>query len=297
LFEGIDTVLELDRQAYHARLTLDGPDILLATTGELYRLRLNQPLKKLEKNFGSQLIFGEKTLIYWDQGWFFRASKQGENPIRWFKESSEPLELAAAGDSPVWVVRGDNGKFIVRSRMATGTVEAYSGESRIVTLATQGQHAFFVEAAPGDTFRFVSIALSKAKTDPIFSPRHSGRTPAMLMPGQGELFYYAGLSGGVRSIRADFSEEKLLQKGWICSPLTAFENRVFCASVDGVGSIDLQKDNSSARWQKLQLRGPITALAASRTHLAWLTDSGKDHLTLEVGTLRVPTGSDAPVLP
>jgi hypothetical protein len=280
-----ETVLELDESAYHTDLVFDGPDIVVTTASHSYRVRLDQPLIAHPIPKGARAVWGATSLVYWKDGTFFRASAKDPG-VRLCSDPRAPAELAHQGDMPVWVSRDAEGGFSIRTCRKSASQELYQSANAITTLAAQKEKVFFVETQKDGAYRFKSLSTAQSANQSSSSPFRPGRTPSVLVPFQDELFYYAGLEGGVRAITSDLKLERTVHLGWICSPLAVAFGRIFCASVDGIGQMPLRPDGQNPPvWHSLKLRGPVTALAANETHVAWVSDSGKNHLTLETARI------------
>jgi hypothetical protein len=285
-------VLKVESNAYSAELVFDGPDALLLTARALYRVRPNGELETHPASLGLRPVAANSFLFFWEDGWFYKSGKRGGPRSRWFREAGEPVWTRATHDTPVWVRTNKTGEHIVRIRDGHESTDLYQTSSRIVALTLLGGRAFFVEAAPNGSWRFVSVGLDPKDAPPQFSPARSDRPPALLVPWEDALIYYAGLKGGVRAESPDFLRDRPVKLDWICSPLTVANAYAFCASVDGIGAVSLA--GAPASWKKVVLPGPIVHIAANGQQLAWVLDLGDDRLSVMLAQTALNQTTEVP---
>jgi hypothetical protein len=97
----------------------------------------------------------------------------------------------------------------------------------------------------------------------------------MLVENDEALFYYDGNTFEVRRLAPDLEKETVLSRGGVCSPL-AVSGNVFCARVEGL--FELAPDEPPRALGIRGLRTPVTALAATPRHVAWINEAGENRL-------------------
>jgi|GEM_PF-2193688 len=268
-------LLELPLSAYGQRLAFDDQDIVLLTEHALYRFRLGKPLETKAIELGYHSLLTKSFLSFWKEGRFYRATKLGDDAKPWLIEKDEPAEVIAFGDDLAYSYRSAKGHWSIRLARAKRPKTIFETSQAISSLTALSGTLFFVERS-GTSWRLGAISLDGGS--PRYSTPRETRPPSALHASENALIYYEGLGRGVRRVSPDFVLDEPIDADIICSPL-AVRSRVYCASIGGIGVLEIQ--GSPRKWLPRSLPGPLAAIAASDTHIAWLVDSGREHLTLE----------------
>jgi len=252
----------------------------LLTSAAAYRLSPQAPPRKLELDLGLAPALTPSGIFFWSKGALWRASTFGGKPMRLARVAGQPQTVLASGAHVAWLGRTDESHLAIslleRSRVRTGYVTSQAIDS----IAMMGEAVFFTERQTDGSWRFGRVGGARAV---LFSELRHGRTPAMLVPADGWLYYYDGTTFQVRRVSPDLQREDTLLSDLVCSPL-AVATELYCSSVEGLYAIALQ---GGAR--RLLIAGSehqMTALAAAPGRISWLSDRGPNKLAVE--TLRVP---------
>lgn len=275
--------LALPTSAYQVSLAADEDAVYVLTSDAAYRVPNVGRVQKTELDLGIGPALTRSFVLYWSKGGLWRAPKQGGKPERIATLAHQPQYFASSGDDFAWLDHDDAGKFSISTLQSKAPKLLYAAAGMIDAVTMIQGSVFFVERVAEGSWRFGRVSVTGGQL--AFSATKSGRSPAMLA-GTHNVTYYDGNQREVRALAADFRREETLMKDFICSPIAVAE-RVYCAQLQGL--YELPGKGRPAQLVSESGRAPMAALVASRTHVAWLSDTGPDQLelkTLALGAAR-----------
>jgi hypothetical protein len=249
------------------------------TSDAAYRVPNVGHVQKTALDLGIGPALTRGFVLFWSKGGLFRAPKRGGKAQRIATLAHQPQYFVSSGDAFAWLDHEDSGKFSIQTLDRRKPKLLYSAPGMIDAVTMIQDSVFFVERVAEGSWRFGRVSVTGGAPD--FSAPKSGRSPAMLA-GTREVTYYDGNQLEVRALSPDFQHEATLIKDFICSPI-AVADRVYCGQMQGL--YELPGSGKPARLMMENGRAPMAALAASRTRVAWLSDTGPDRLTLKTLTL------------
>jgi hypothetical protein len=134
------------------------------------------------------------------------------------------------------------------------------------------ERIFFVER-PGDGSWRIG-AVDGAGGDPVFAEPRRGRAPSMLAVSEA-VYYYVGNGRELHRLSPDLRRDETLASELVCSPI-AVSDRVYCGQVGGI--VAWSETDRRTRLLAESGRGPITALTAHGSDVAWLSEAGPERM-------------------
>lgn len=273
-------LLSLPKSAYHVSLHLDGDTTYLLTEDALFRMRPGREPEGTKIELGEGPIATHSAFIFWSKGSVFSVPKEGGKPQKLSAWERKPQYFVTSGDNFAWIDRTDGGRYSVVTLRDSKPVVIHRPEGNVDAATMVGDWVFFVERIddkPGSTaFRFVGVPLHGKS--PSFTPYQSGRSPATLVA-DSRIYYYDVNTNEMHALSPDFQENRILGKNVICSPFAVTDN-IYCGHVEGLHELSL-KDQQMRRVDANE-RTSITALAASRDRVVWVSDAGRDSLSVKM---------------
>jgi hypothetical protein len=262
--------------AYVAGLAVDADAIYLFTDRAAHRFIPGASPQQIPLENGTTAAATRTDLVYWSKGAIWQVPKVGGKARRIATLAHQPQYFLAAGDDFAWLDMPVVDQFQIQTLVDHNvrTLLYYAG--RIETAAMDAGRVFFVkrESASTSTWRIGSVFVHGG--DVLYAAPHIGPTPAKLAVA-GDVFYYELNSGEIRRLSADLSHEEVLTKNLVCSPI-AVSSSIYCANVEGL--YQLAGHPGATVKPVFPDARRITAVAASSTLLAWLSDAGPDRLSL-----------------
>lgn len=269
-------LFSLPESAYGTTLIVDADATYLLTRDAAYRLVVGQDALKMPLAFGNGPTATRDAFVFWSDGAVFQAPKKGGKPQRIASLPHEPQRFIASSEHFAWLDHADDGRYTIQALRDGKPRVLHTSRAEVDTIALFAEQIVFVERATDGKWRFAAVSLKGG--EPIYSPEHTGRTPAMLAVDQG-VHYYDGNSLEIRRLAPDLQSETTLLKGSICSPLAVVGPDLYCASVDGPLRVSLPEQKPIA----LSPSGgrTITSLAAGPGRVVWVRDEGAQALAVE----------------
>ena len=279
----VRTLLEQPGSAYHARLFADDNGLVLVTQNGFTTFQPDGALREHVVSLGPVVARSGDTLVFWRSGSLREVSISG-GPER---------ELAAVPRAPRYLLTSGRQIAWIHTDRETGTsLHALSGgHARVVHESAYDVSAcvfhdadiYWVAAHDSGAWAIERIGLEG--TSRSSSSAFDGRLPAMLAVGDDGVYFYAGPQRGVRRLTFDIQRESSVLAGVFCSPFAVSE-RVVCAQVGGLFEIPLF--GATPRFLASERAGPVTAVAATRSHGWWVAEKGADRLLVQSVTLPEP---------
>ena len=277
LFGKPQAVLTLPVSAYHATIATDEDAIYVLTPKAVVRVAAGQEPEEHALDLGIGPALTASAVVFWSQGAVWQAPKRGGAPVRLATVHHQPEYFAARGDHFAWVERSEQDRFSIQTLRHARPQTVYSSPGRIDALAVVSNWAFFVER-PGTTgWRIGGAPLAGAS--PTFTTTRTGRSPSMLAAWQTDIYYYDGRDFEVVRLSPDFHREEAVAEDVVCSPL-AVAKRIYCGRVEGI--FEIAAPHQPARQLAEVGRSMATSIAANSKLVAWIADTGRDQLTVQV---------------
>lgn len=266
----------LELSAYTSTLAADDESIYVLASSAAYRFTPGEPVARWAIELGDTPALAAGGFVYWLEGELRQVPKRGGPAETLAKVPQAPRRLCASGASIVWE-EPDQAASLLRTLDGSAPRTMYRSAGQIEALAVMDDQAYFVERSQ-QQWRLGTVALSGGAAR--FSEHRGARAPALLAAAH-DVFFYDGPSSSVRRFSSDLAREEVLARDVICSPLAVLD-RVYCAQLSLL--FDFSRDGGTARSLAPKRAGPITALVATRSRVAWLLDVGENRAELEVLT-------------
>jgi len=274
------TLLTLDRTAYHTKLDLAGDAIYLLTLEGAFRLVQGQAPQEMKLDLGGSAVATPSAIIFWSKGFLWLAPKQGGPPGRLASVKNQPMFIVAVEERFAWIgpdEQGHHAIFVLRY----GKPHAVYVASGMVAAATMVEdRVVFLERPETDSWRLGSVPRDGGP--PTFTETRNGRYPAMLVASAREVYYYFfddKDTSEVRAVSSDLQTERVVASHFICSPF-AVADRIFCGHVEGL--FEITPDSGSPKLVYPNIASSITAIAADRNRVVWVSDIGPDKLAVKM---------------
>lgn len=277
----IASVFQLGSSAYRCALSVDDEVATLVTESAVYRIAPRKKPEKREIALGFDPVFTKLSVIFWKEGALQAYSKASGEVKLLGRVEEQPHMIVASDDGAAWLEKSKVGKYSVHSLQGGKRQKLYEASGSLLSAVMLKDWVFFVETEQPGTYRFGALPLSGRA--PSFSSTKHGRTPSFLAVG-GDSLYFFDLEGrSVVRLSPDLFEETVIAKNVVCSPL-AVSDKIYCAQVEGLFSLSLSGGASETLTH--EPLGLTTRIAASDHLLAWVSDSGKERLTIRLMMLR-----------
>jgi hypothetical protein len=262
-----ETLLSLDRPAYHAVVHLDGEVVYLLTDDAIFLLVPGQPPRGRKFDLGIVSAATRSAFIYWSKGALWSVPKSGGDPTRLGTVSRQPQYILAAGERISWIDRDEGGIYGIHTLAGGKSKQFYSTQNMVTAATMTANRIVFTEREKEGGFRISSVSLDGGPA--TISPPRQGRPPSMLAAFDNQIAYYDGNVYEVRLLAADLSNERVVGGDLICSPL-ALADRVYCSQVQGLFALSLL-DHSITLLQPSE-QSIVTAITADPRQVAYVLD-------------------------
>lgn len=274
------TLFTAQLSAYATSLALDDEAIYLFSKDSVHRVIPGHPVSRWALDLGVTAALLEEHFIYWSSGALRRAPKRGGEPSLLAKLEDTPQKIVSSGDRFAWMSRKESEEtgeqFFLRTLDGAQTKTLYSTSRPIVSIHLEGEQLIFAERLEQNQYHLGAVSLSGGPV--TFTAPRAGRAPSMLTSAGGDLFYYEGQTLSVRRLSTSLTQEQIVIRDLICSPLTV-STQIFCAEPGKIYRADLDVRTPQLLAEN---RRPITALVASPKWVAWLVEEGAQRLALQL---------------
>lgn len=270
----VSTLFESKASAYRSALAVDGAVVTVVTEDAIHRIVPDAPAQTRQMKVGSNPTFTRASVIFWRKGQLVAVPKgAGEERILGLIEHS-PRQVVAAEDRYAWLAHD--------ARLGSSISTFKKGKEAILYRTKQTLSAavmlhdwvFFVESVSPGHFKIGGVPLSGRK--PAFTPIKQGRTPSMLGVGE-QLYYFDLMQRALIRITPDLVHESVVARDLVCSPF-AVADQIYCSRVEGLFALPL--DGGTPTVLTHQPYGLVARVAASPEMLAWINETGDEHLTV-----------------
>jgi hypothetical protein len=270
------TLLELDESAYGKTLVVEGKTVFLMTPTAVRQWTVGTPPVETPLPCGTGPTLTSSDIVYWANGAIHAAPRAGGTARLLGTVDRQPQQLVASGDQFAWLDRDPQDKYTVRTlKMGVPQIIYNAGTALTSPIAVAGRVYLIEHGTAG--WRIVGIPL-RGKGKRVASTTRAGRIPSMLA-GKDDIYYYDLPSRSIRRLPLDLSREDTVAEGVVCSPM-AVSSRIFCARVEGVFEVPL--NGGPLTVLTAEPVGLVTTIAAGTGVVAWLNDTGANHLTLRM---------------
>jgi hypothetical protein len=269
----VRTLFEQKASAYHARLFADEEGVVLTTPAGFTLVRADAEAEEHALSLGSIALRHGAKVIFWRAGKLRDVSIYGGDERELVSVARAPQYLLAATGQLAWIST-DRAGAALETLSKGQTRVVYASAHRVSAPSMHGAEVFWVETQSDGSWNFARIGLNGEYRKA--NETHHERVPALLVPGQDGVYFYAGPRRGVRKLTFDFESETAIATGAVCSPLVV-SSRVVCAQVGGLFEV---LPSGSARFLASERAGPITGLAATATRVYWVAESGDERLVV-----------------
>jgi hypothetical protein len=273
-------LLSLSISAYRASIRADADAAYLLTSEAAYRFVPGRvaEAQRVPLGFGATATAG--SLLFWSEGAVRELPKRGGESRRLVGLAAPPQSLVSSDNYVGWVERSSDGRFSLGSIAGKRATTAYTSPGKIDAAVMLSNWIFFVERPKESEWRIGGVRTSGGT--PAFTNSRPGRAPSMLVASD-DLYYYDGNRREVRRLTPDLRTEETLVSDFVCSPL-AVADKVYCANVGGI--FELVPGARPRGLVKLAKNRFATDLAATKSHLYWVSDAGADKLQVNSLSLR-----------
>lgn len=273
------TLLTLDKTAYHTRIDLASDAIYLLTMEGAFRLVPGQKPREMKLDLSDTGVVTPSAFIFWSNGSFWLAPKQGGPPGRLARVKNRPIYIVSVEERFAWIGPDERGHHTVYT-LREGKPHAVHELSGPVAAATMVEdRVIFLERPETQSWRLGSVPRGGGPAS--FTPTRVGRYPGMLVAA-GDVYYYYfddKDTSEVWAVSPDLRNERVVAKNVICSPL-AVADRVFCGHVEGV--FEISPTSGLPKLVYPSIGGSITAIAADQKRIVWVSDVGREKLAVKM---------------
>jgi hypothetical protein len=226
--------------------------------------------RRVELGFGATAT--AHAFVFWSDGSVREHSKRDGKTRRLVELAARPQAILSSGNYTGWIQRSGQGRFSLGSIAGNRPSTVYASPGKIDAAVMLNNWIFFVERPTDTDWRIGGVPTSGGT--PAFTNARAGRSPAMLVA-HDDLYYYDGNRREVRRLAPDLLREETLVSDFVCSPL-AVAAKVYCANVEGI--FELVAGARPRQLVALTKNRFATGLAATESHLYWVSDAGPDKL-------------------
>jgi hypothetical protein len=271
------TVLaDLPVSAYNASLSMDEGAVFLLTQTAAYRIVPGQPPQGLKLDLGIGPALTPTAFIHWSKGSIWKTPKEGGDSVKLASFRHQPQYFVASGESFAWIDLNDDGTYTIQTLDGQKPRVLVSSKGELAALNLIGKNVYFVHRPTDSTWRPGVVNLSGG--EPTYGAERNGRRPSMLVGSDGSYFYDVD-KNDIRVLSQDVQKEETLLSQFICSPLHV-SRHVYCACVDGLFAVS--KDTRKPTVLAGKQSGPIPYVTSNEKWVAWLVDTGRDRLTVNL---------------
>lgn len=258
---------------------MDDEAVYVLTESAVHRILVGKSTQTFRRELGAGAVLTGHGIAFWSKGKLFEAPKGGGDARELGEVPRPPQRLAASRDHLAWIDATETRKFSIHTFDMSQPRQLYASPGALDALAMLDDDVFFVERLSAKSWRIGRIpAAVGERARPRFTSEKRGRSPAQLVA-FGDALYFQDPSGyKVMELSRDLEHERVLARDVVCSPLAVWE-RVYCAQVEGLVEV---AGGRQPRLLAPNARGFITAVAASPSAIAWLSDAGPNELTVKM---------------
>jgi hypothetical protein len=216
------------------------------------------------------------SFIYWSKGAIWKTPKEGGDPLKLANFPHQPQYFVSYGDLFAWIDQSDTGHYTIQTLAGNKPRVLVSSEGELAALNMVGGNVYFVQRPRDDTWRPGIVKLDGG--EPTYGAERKGRRPSMLTGSDGTYFYDVD-KNDIRSLSSDVQKEEPLLGQFICSPLHVSQH-IYCACVEGLYAVS--KDTRKPTILAGKQAGPIPYVTSNSKWVAWLVDTGRDKLTVNL---------------
>lgn len=278
----VRTLLEREGSAYHARLFADDAGLVVVTPTSFTTFQSDRAPQEHVIALGPVVARSGDALVFWRSGSLREVSVFG-GPER---------ELAAVPRTPRYLLAPERGLTWIYTDRETGTSlrTLSGGDARVVyesgyevsACTAQAADIYWVALRGDGSWAIERISLDGQPR--LTSAAHHGRPPAMLAVGHDGVYFYDGPQRGIRRLAFDLQRESSVLAGVVCSPF-AVSDRVVCAQVGGLFEVPF---GAPPRFVAPERAGPVTAVAATPSRVAWIAEKAGERMLVQSVTLANP---------
>jgi hypothetical protein len=274
-----ETLLTLDRSAYHTRLDLASDAIYLLTMEGAFRLAKGHEPQEIKLDLSDNGVATPTAFIFWSKGAFWLAPKRGGAPGRLAGVKDRPIFIVAVDERFAWIGPDEQGHHAVFVLRQGRPYSLYQAPDTVAAATMVEDRVVFIERVGTDSWRLGSVATGGGP--PALTATRKGRYPAMLAPA-GDVYYYyfddKDMSD-VWAVSPDLRNERVVSKGFICSPLAVSE-RIFCGHLEGL--FEISPRTGLPKLVFPNLGSTITTIAVDRDRVVWVSDVGREKLAVKL---------------
>ena len=273
------TLLQLGKTAYHTRINLASDAIYLLTMEAAYRLVPGQEPQATKLDLSDNGVATPSAFIFWSNGSFWLAPKQGGAPGRLARVKDRPIFIVSVEERFAWIGPDEQGRHTVYTLRQGKPHVVYIMSGTVAAATMVEDRVVFVERVDNQSWRLGSVARTGSLAS--FTATRKGRYPAMLAAASDVYYYYWDDKdvSEVWAVSPDLRNERVVASHVICSPL-AVADRVFCTNVEGL--FEISPTSGLPKLLFPSTRGSITAIAADQNRLVWVTDVGAEKLKVNL---------------
>jgi hypothetical protein len=273
------TLLAVNKTAYHTRIDLAPDAVYLLTMEGAFRLVPGQEPQETKLDLSDTGVATPTSFIFWSNGSFWLAPKQGGPPGRLASVKNRPIYIVSVEERLGWIGPDERGHHTVYT-LRQGKPHALHEMAGPVAAATMVEdRVIFLERPENNSWRLGSVSRSGGPAS--FTPTRIGRYPGMLVAA-GDVYYYYFDDKDISEVWAvspDLRNERVVAKNVICSPL-AVADRIFCGHMEGV--FEISPGSGLPKLVYPSIGGSITAIAADQKRIVWVSDVGQEKLEVKM---------------
>jgi hypothetical protein len=270
------TVFEWKASAYRSALAVDEGVVTVVTEDAIHRITPGSPPQKRILEVGSNPTFTHASVIFWRKGQLVSVPKgAGAERILGLIEHP-PRQVVAAGDRYAWISGDLKSGYSIRTFKKGKEATLYQTKQTLSAAVMLHDWVFFVEGVGLGQFKIGGVPLSGR--EPAFTPIKQGRTPSMLGAGE-QLHYFDLRQRSLLGVSPDLLHESVVAENVVCSPF-AVADRIYCARVEGLFALPLEGGAPTVLTH--QPYGLVARVAASPQMVAWINETGDEHLSVRV---------------
>jgi len=255
---------------------MDDEAVYVITPTAVHRIVVGQRTESFARELGNGALMTPGGFVYWSQGALFEAPKGSGEARKLGALPRAPQRFAVARERLAWIDVAA-GHFSIQALEADQPRAVYGSPSALDAIAMLGDDVCFVERLSAKGWRIGCVGVGTHTGAPRFTAEKRGRSPAGLVA-FGDALYFQDASGyKVVELSQDLRHERTLARDLVCSPLAVWE-QVYCAQVEGL--VEVSGTGRPPRLLAANARGLITAVAASPSAVAWISDAGPEGLTV-----------------
>ncbi|MBN2342159.1 MAG: hypothetical protein JXX29_15920 [Deltaproteobacteria bacterium] len=271
------TLGEINESAYGNTLWVDNTTVYLATPHSFHVFSQDNAPTHINLEIGYGPAMTPKEIIYWAEGVLYSMPKAGGKSRKRGYTAQQPMQIVASDGQIAWLHKDEQGRYTISRLQGAVPVIVYQSQGAMMGLVDSGKWGFFIESISKSSWRIGRVPLG-GRGEPVFSSVFSGRTPSMLSASD-SVYFYDLPARSVRRMSLDLKQSSVIAEHIVCSPISASE-KIMCARVEGL--FELSKTGTPGRILTSEPLGLVTNIAGNARIVAFLNDSGADHMTVRM---------------